>query len=69
MVILTNERQWRLGLGMFIADLSSDANTLMRQFGIDLLSTNQVVPPAWKKRIQTYLEQREARKALLQHEE
>lgn len=62
MVALTMQRQWRIGLGMFIADPASNASYLIRLEGIALLQRGIVVPPSWKRLIQTYLDNRSLRR-------
>lgn len=56
MVVLTDQRQWRLALGMVIADPASHLSPGIRQAGCRLLYDEHAVPPSWKRLIQTYLE-------------
>ena len=66
MVLLTEQRQYLLGLGMMVADRRNGLSPEIREAGVSLLVSLKYVPPSWRQLIRTYLAQRiGARKALL----
>lgn len=61
--ILTDDRQWLLGLGMLAADPHSGLRREDRRAALGLLHTS-TVPPPWRQRIQDYLTHKQQRQAM-----